>query len=92
MADRLPMLEERQKTHGSFAHHAGNTQRLKVVLKTSRGMGGFNDLSDEHKEALEMIVHKIGRILAGNPNFEDHWLDIVGYAELGREACKNAKP
>ena len=29
-----------------------------------------------------MIAHKIGRILAGNPDFKDHWDDIAGYAVL----------
>lgn len=35
-----------------------------------------------HKEALDMIVHKIGRILNGNPNYIDSFRDIAGYAEL----------
>ena len=29
-----------------------------------------------------MILHKIGRILAGDPNHKDHWVDIAGYANL----------
>jgi hypothetical protein len=31
---------------------------------------------------LEMIAHKIGRVLAGDPNHADHWDDIAGYARL----------
>jgi hypothetical protein len=31
---------------------------------------------------LEMIAHKIARILSGDPNHRDHWEDIAGYAEL----------
>lgn len=38
-------------------------------------------------EALEMICTKIARILAGNARESDHWSDIAGYAELGREVC-----
>jgi hypothetical protein len=38
--------------------------------------------SDDQWEALEMIVHKIGRIVNGNPNKVDHWVDIAGYAKL----------
>ena len=34
---------------------------------------------------LEMIVHKIGRILAGNPNHLDHWVDVEGYARITKE-------
>lgn len=33
-------------------------------------------------EALEMIAHKIGRILNGDPNYDDSWVDIAGYAKL----------
>jgi hypothetical protein len=29
-----------------------------------------------------MIVHKIGRILNGDPNYDDSWADIAGYAQL----------
>jgi hypothetical protein len=36
-------------------------------------------------EALEMIAHKIGRILSGDPNHQDHWDDIAGYAKLVSE-------
>jgi len=31
--------------------------------------GKWHDLSNRHKEALDMIQHKIGRIIAGNANF-----------------------
>ena len=29
-----------------------------------------------------MILHKIGRIVAGDEMEPDHWLDIAGYATL----------
>jgi len=38
--------------------------------------------ADDQWEALEMIVHKIGRIVNGNPDVVDHWVDIAGYAKL----------
>jgi hypothetical protein len=34
-----------------------------------------------------MIAHKIGRIMAGDPNFHDHWADLSGYAELAANKC-----
>lgn len=79
------LLTERAKTHGSFEHHARVTQGLKEQME---GEPNWVALSDRHREALHMIVHKIGRILAGNPNFHDHWDDIAGYAKLGSEACE----
>lgn len=30
-----------------------------------------------------MIAHKMGRILAGDAEFIDHWDDIEGYAHIG---------
>lgn len=33
-------------------------------------------------EALEMIAHKMGRIVNGDPFYHDSWHDIVGYAKL----------
>jgi len=38
--------------------------------------------ADDQWEALEMIVHKIGRIVNGDPDVTDHWVDIAGYATL----------
>lgn len=78
------LLDERQKTHGSYAAHARITQELKRVLQAGYPLAGK---SDEHREALDMILHKIGRIVAGNANFQDHWDDIAGYAKLASKAC-----
>ncbi|WP_257617167.1 hypothetical protein [Campylobacter pinnipediorum] len=38
-----------------------------------------------------MIAHKIARILAGNPNYKDHWDDIAGYATLVSKELENDK-
>ena len=77
MIDEL--LAEREKTHGPFVLHAHIAQNLKEVM---RAQTSFRRLLDPHAEALDMIAHKIGRILAGDPNHEDHWRDIAGYATL----------
>jgi len=72
-------LNERGANYGSFAGHAKVTQGLKRVMEDS---ARWDDLSVSQKESLEMVVHKIGRILNGNPNYVDSWRDIVGYAQL----------
>ena len=82
---RDPLLVERQKTHGDFGDHARMTWALKHHIHSGKNWDG---LSQQHKEALDMIAHKIGRIMGGNPDFKDHWDDIAGYAKLGSEACK----
>ena len=84
MKERDPLLVERQRTHGSFEDHANMTQALKLGMKAGRN---WDKLSTRHTESLEMIQHKIGRILGGDPMFKDHWDDIAGYAKLASEAC-----
>lgn len=73
------ILEERGKRYGPFRGHAGITQLLKDCI---RAQYGWTKLSQSQKEALEMIAHKIGRILNGDPNYDDSWTDIAGYAQL----------
>ena len=72
-------LDERQSTHGDFADHARITQMLKTVIQNQPGWKNLNAMQ---RESLDMITHKIGRIMAGNPNHADHWHDIQGYAKL----------
>ncbi len=72
-------LDERGKRYGSFTGHADITQNLKHDMMASPKWGS---LANDQKEALEMIAHKIGRILNGDPNYHDSWHDIVGYAML----------
>lgn len=76
------LLQERGKTHGEYRVHANITQNLKAVMHRTEGWEGLNDIQ---RESLEMFAHKIGRILAGDPNFADHWDDIAGYARLVSE-------
>lgn len=71
-------LSERQSNYGDFVDHARITQNIKFAMYD----GNWADLTSDKKEALEMIAHKIGRILNGNPEFKDSWHDIVGYATL----------
>ena len=40
------------------------------------------NLKSYQRESLDMIVHKIARILNGDPNHVDSWHDIAGYATL----------
>jgi len=74
--DIQTILDERQKTHGDFKINSAITQSLK------RALADEGNLSDAQREALDMILHKIGRIVAGNANEKDHWDDIAGYATL----------
>jgi len=72
-------LNERGKRYGDFKGHAFIAQSLKDVMRATRGWEG---LTPAQRESLEMIQHKIGRILNGDPNYADSWHDIAGYAKL----------
>lgn len=72
-------LAERGTRYGTFTGHARITQDMKRAMVDSPKWG---TLRDDQKEALEMVVHKIGRILNGDPNYIDSWTDIIGYTRL----------
>ena len=73
------ILEERQSTHGTFSEAAETVQRLKYLMHSAPN---WDKLSNAQREALEMVQHKIGRILHGDPYLLDSVRDIVGYAQL----------
>lgn len=72
-------LEERGARYGKFVNHAAIAQMLKSVMTATKA---WNGLHSDQKEALEMIQHKIARILNGDPDYADSWHDIAGYATL----------
>jgi hypothetical protein len=75
------ILDERGKRYGKFKNHANISQRLKYVvtdaLSNRKGV-----VEDDQREALDMICHKIARIVNGDPDYADSWVDIAGYAQL----------
>ena len=73
------ILAERQSTHGEYTDHARCTQRIMDALMAEKN---WDILSDAQKESLHMFAHKMGRIMVGNPDVNDHWDDIAGYATL----------
>lgn len=73
------ILAERGSRYGAFVGHARVTQHLKNVMFAHKIRQEFDD---DMVEALEMIAHKIGRIVNGDPTYADSWHDIAGYAKL----------
>lgn len=72
-------LDERGSRYGKFTGHAEVTQRLKSAM---RAAPKWSQLKPDQMEALEMIAHKVGRILNGDPDYHDSWHDLQGYAKL----------
>jgi Domain of unknown function (DUF6378) len=77
--DVVDLTNERAKAHGDFTDVSDIAQRLKSVIRTGHS---FDQLSMVQVEGLDMILHKIARIVSGNPNHKDHWDDIAGYAHI----------
>lgn len=73
------ILAERGNRYGRFCDHARVTQAIKRAMQDSPN---WQSLSDTHKETLDMVAHKIGRMLCGDPNYDDNVVDIIGYSQL----------
>lgn len=73
------ILHERGNRYGEFTTHAGLSQAIKTAMWSH---DGWLDLSAAQREALEMVAHKVARIINGNPDYADSWVDIAGYAQL----------
>lgn len=80
-------LKDRGNAYGDYATIARMTQAVIKTLST----GGSNVAlrTATHNETLHMVAHKLARVAVGDPNHEDTWRDIAGYATLMlREAQK----
>jgi hypothetical protein len=75
------ILDERGQRYGTFEGHAGIAQSLKMIIRTNLVVRN-KVLKADQQEALDMICHKIARIVNGDPNYADSWIDIAGYAKL----------
>lgn len=80
------ILKERDKRYGAFKGHANITWGIKHAM---HGGKNWEVLPVEMKEALDMIAHKIGRILNGDYRYKDSWTDIMGYAKLVEEKLES---
>ena len=77
----LETLKKRGVNYGTFVGQSRITQALKRVIY-AHAQEQHKHFTDDQIEALDMICNKIGRIVNGNPNYADSWVDIAGYAKL----------
>jgi hypothetical protein len=80
-------LKHRGERYGDFVGHATVTMRLKRVVGDELAVRG-KTLADDQQEALDMVFHKIGRIINGDADYDDSWHDIAGYAQLVAERLR----
>lgn len=73
------VLAQRGNRYGSFEDNAKTTQMLQNVLHSQEG---WYNLSFVQRESIEMIMHKISRLVNGDPLYLDTVVDIDGYNKL----------
>lgn len=75
-------LQARGQQYGDYTRMATVAQKIKEAMFH----GGFrSSLTAVQRESLDLIATKIARIVCGDPNLPDNWLDIEGYAKLARD-------
>ncbi len=75
-------LAQRGNRYGSFEDHASLSQALKNCIFAHAQKHAITCFTPSQVEATEMICHKLARIANGDPNYDDSWRDIAGYAQL----------
>ena len=84
------ILNERGNRYGTFADNASTSQAIKRVM--AQHLAKHNkELDDDQWEAMEMIAHKLARIINGDPDYHDNWADIAGYAKLVSDRLETGK-
>jgi hypothetical protein len=75
-------LNDREQKYGDFGRMAQASQAFKSVCRSSPS---WIKMTAVQREAAEMIMLKMVRILYGNSLNFDSWHDIAGYAQLATE-------
>ena len=69
----------RYERHGDFGVLSGLSQSLEDTIREHVNGAAWEAMSALQREALKMLVHKIARIVNGDPDYPDTWRDIAGY-------------
>lgn len=75
------VLDERASQYGSYMQASDTAIRIKGIMHNAVARNEAH-LYPDQLQALDMIATKISRIVNGNPNHTDSWIDIAGYATL----------
>lgn len=75
----MEVLKERGNRYGEFINNAKFTHFMKEEMRQAPS---WSAMYADQREALDMIAHKIARIVNGDPDYADSWVDIAGYATL----------
>lgn len=76
MSTMKQTLKDRGKKYGDFAEMSSCICDLQRVIVKYQA----REMEDFQYHALGMIMVKLGRIITGDPDYDDNWKDIIGYA------------
>lgn len=79
------ILDERGEKYGDVGEQSETLDRLLWTMQTSIGSHWRSKLDCRQRQSLTVIALKISRILHGDPDYDDNWDDIAGYALLGKK-------
>jgi hypothetical protein len=71
--------KERGSRYGSWQQQAAVAQAIKQAYKLGNS---YDNCNDAVLEKLDMLANKLSRIVNGDPEYQDSWDDIAGYALL----------
>lgn len=77
MNDIDSLLKERQKTHGKFQNVSDRFSKLFEAAFSNYKWG--DRLTPSQFTSIVMDLSKLARIIEGDANFLDHWIDRSGY-------------
>jgi hypothetical protein len=83
------LLKERGSTHGDMISMSALIQTLQRAVHMSPNWLAKNVVT---RVVIDMFMVKSARIVEGDETFEEHWTDIMGYAEKGRELRNSKTP
>lgn len=76
--------KERGARYGSFGDCGAISYALKTIVRTVND-SRVEKIPDAAMEGIEMALHKIARIVNGDPMYLDSWIDAESYINLARK-------
>lgn len=73
----------RDSNYGGFDGISATCQQLKDIARSSPA---WESLTPPEREGVDMILHKLSRILHSPKKIRDSWVDIGGYARVTLKA------
>lgn len=88
MAEVDTILKERGETNGDYDKMSFVAQVMKRLVRENwQG----NTPNPQVRESLDHMCTKFARIVVGNENHIDHWVDMQGYSELAIQSIRSQR-